>query len=311
MKGTPSMNQICIHAGCIGGLALIAFALPAHAQVEHDFTFEAAAGVEYDDNITVTEIDAETNEDDFAAVFEASIDYEAAFSDTDSLSLGYSFSQTEQFDLSAFDLQIHGTNVTYEHDFESFSAGLTHQFFFTRLGGNDLLDMNRITPFITAFPAKWMFLRASYTYKDKNLINRIDRDAKTHMGEIMSFFFVDGTDSYLTALYRFESEDAKGPEFDFDAHIVKAGLRTRLPFGGEDNRLSFDAEYEARDYEAITPSIGEIRDDDRFTFDASWEVPFGDIFYAEIEYQYRDFSSNLPSSNFTENRAGIKIGLEY
>jgi len=305
------MKQVRLCACAFGCLAMLAIALPTRAQVKHEFTFEAAAGIEYDDNITVTEIDTETNQDDFAGAFEASIDYEAEFSDTDSLSLGYSFSQTEQFDLSAFDLQLHGTNVTYEHDFESFSAGLTHQFFFTRLGGNDLLDMNRITPFITAFPTKWLFLRASYTYKDKNLINRIDRDAETHMGEIMSFFFVDGTDTYLTALYRFESEDAKGPQFDFDANIFKAGLHTRLPFAHDENRFVVSVEYEGRDYDAITPSIGEVRDDDRLTFDAEWEVPIGDLFYALAEYRYRDFDSNFPTSDFSENVASIQFGVRF
>lgn len=283
----------------------------AYAQVKHEFSVEGSVGIEYDDNINVTEIDTETNQDDFAGISEFGAELEVKFNKTDSLSAGYNFSQSEQFDFSDFDLQIHGSNITYDHDFGKVNAGVTHQFFYTRLGGSDLLTMNRATPYISAFPNKYLFVRAAYTYKDKNLNERIDRDAKTHMGEVSSFIFLNGTHTFLSARYRYEDEDAKASEFDFTAHVFKAGIDTRLPFGGEKNRFEVDVEYELRNYKSITPLIGEIRDDDRFTLDVSWQVPFGKNFYLETKYRFRDFRSNLLSADFSENIASASIGFKF
>lgn len=276
-----------------------------------EFSFDGSAGLEYEDNITVPEIDAETNQGDWAAILELGGEYEAEFGEKTSLSAGYDFSMSERFDLSDFDQQIHGANATLEREFGGINTGLTYQFFYARLGGEGLLDMHRVSPFITAFPTKKLFFRAAYTYKDKDLKNRTARDAETHMGEISTFYFIDGTDTYATFGYRYEDEDAFADEFDFEAHVLRAGIDTRLPFGGEKNRFEIDVTYEMRDYSAVTPSIGEVRDDDRFTFDVSWEVPLNDIFFGRVGYRYRDFSSNLPAADFSENLISFGIGFEY
>jgi len=283
----------------------------ATAQVDQDVTFSGAFGVEYDDNITVPQIDAETNQGDGAGMFEAGVDYEADFGDAGVFTAGYSFSASEQFDLSDFDFMLNGLSAGYSRDVGPVNAGVTYRFFNARLGGDNLLDIHSITPYVSAFPHKRLYLRGEYSYQDKDLKNRTARDAETHSGQVSSFVFIDGTDTYLTGKAGYEDEDAKGPEFDFDAVILAGGVKTRLPFGGADNRFSVDLEYESRDYKAVTPSIGEIRDDERTTFELGWRVPFGTRYYVEAEYQYRDFSSNLASSNFTENLGALTFGFEF
>lgn len=138
-----------------------------------------------------------------------------------------------------------------------------------------------------------------------------ERDADTHMGQAGLFYFTDGVDTFWSARYRYENEDAVGPEFDFDAHIIAGALHTRLPAGGPENRLEISLEYEARNYDAVTPSINEIRDDDRFTAQVSWEVPLDEMFFVLAEYRFRDFSSNLPSADYTENVATIQLGARF
>jgi len=290
---------------------LMTAAYPAAAQVSHDFSFDAAAGIEFDDNITVQQVDVETGEDDFAAVLEGGVDWEMEFGESDSLDLGYSANYSQQFDLTGFDLFTQGTRIGYEHDFDSFKMGATHRFFYTRLGGNSFLKLNRIEPHISSFEIENLFLKATYIYQDKEFSNRVARDAETHMGQADAFYFADGVDTFLSFTFRFEAEDAVAPQFDFDAHILRGGVHTRLPFGGSEDRFKVTLEYEGRDYDSITPSIGEIRDDDRFTLDVSWEVPLSKRFFVRAEYRYRDFDSNLPSANYTENNAGLLFGVEF
>jgi len=298
-------------ASLAAGIAAALLAQSAAAQVKHEVSFEAAAGIEFDDNINVTQIDAETEEEDFAALLGAEADWSMEFGESDSLDLGYSLDYTQQFDVTQFDLLTQGLSAAYRHEFENFSAGISHNFFYSRLGGEGFLKLNRTSPSISFFATSKLFLRGAYVYQDKAFEDRTARDAETHMGEVSAFYFADGTDTFLSANYRFESEDAFAAQFDFDANIFKAGLHTRLPFAHDENRFVVSVEYEGRDYDAITPSIGEVRDDDRLTFDAEWEVPIGDLFYALAEYRYRDFDSNFPTSDFSENVASIQFGVRF
>ncbi|RMF11326.1 MAG: DUF560 domain-containing protein [Alphaproteobacteria bacterium] len=309
MKYIEIKSTVIFAIACSIALALASTG-PAAAEGS-EFSVDGYVGLEHEDNITVTEIDAETNEGDWAAILELGAEYEVEIGEKNTLSFGYDFNMSEQFDLSDFDQQIHGANATFERDIGGINAGLTYQFFYARLGGEGLLDMHRVSPFITVFPTKKLFIRAAYTYKDKDLKNRTARDAETHMGEISGFYFIDGTDTFASLGYRYEDEDAFADEFDFEAHVFKAGIDTRLPFGGEKNRFEIDVTYEIRDYSAVTPSIGEVRDDDRLTVDVSWEVPFNELLFGRVGYRYRDFSSNLPSADFSENLVSFGIGFEY
>jgi len=306
-----TLAQTTTRSGLAFGIAAALLAQSALAQVKHELSFEASAGIEFDDNINITQIDAETQEEDFAALLGAEADWGMEFGESDSLDLSYSLDYSQQFDVTQFDLLTQGLSASYQHEFETFSAGITHNFFYSRLGGESFLKLNRTSPSISFFATSKLFLRGAYVYQDKAFENRTARDAETHMGEVSAFYFADGTDTFLSASYRFESEDAFADQFDFEANILKAGIHTRLPFAHDENRFVISAEYEGRDYDAIAPSIGEVRDDDRLTFDAEWEVPIGDVFYALAEYRYRDFDSNFPTSDFTENVASIQFGIRF
>lgn len=308
-----------LHRGCTNRGVACAFAVllcvtaasPADAQVKHDFSVEAFAGIEFDDNITVQQVDVETGQDDFAAILDIGAEWEMEFDESNSLDLGYSLNYNQQFDLTGFDLLTQGARVGYQHEFEGFDLGATYRFFYTRLGGDPFLKLNRIEPYVSFFPVSSLFVRGTYIYQDKAFDNRTARDAETNMGQLDLFYFADGVDTFFSGTYRFENEDAFAPRFDFDAHIFKLGLHTRLPFAGPEDRFEISAEYEGRNYDSITPSIGEIRDDDRFTLDVSWEVPLTEWLFALAEYRYRDFDSNLPSADYTENVASVQIGVKF
>jgi len=284
----------------------------ALAQVEHEFSVEAFAGIEFDDNITVQQVDVETGQDDFAAVFDLGLEWEMDFDQSNSLDLGYSLNYSQQFDLTGFDLMTQGGRVGYQHEFDSFNFGTTYRFFYSRLGGDPFLTLNRIEPYVSFFPVKSLFVRGTYIYQDKAFKNRTARDADTNMGQLDLFYFADGVDTFLSTSYRFETEDTFAPQFDFDAHIFRVGLHTRLPIAAvQEDRFKITLEYEGRNYDSITPSIGEIRDDDRLTLDVSWEVPLTEWLFALAEYRYRDFDSNLPSADYTENVASIQFGVKF
>lgn len=273
------------------------------------FSVELSAGVEYDSNVSIIEIDTQTAEGDFAALIDFGLEYETDLTDNTSLEIGYDFGQDIQFDFSNFDTQTHRGSVELSHDFGAVDGGISYQLVHSRLDGAGFLTLNRLSPYVASYVAdRKAYVRASYIYTDKNFIGRTDRDSEVHAGSAEVFYFVNGLNTYVIAGYRFETEDAVAAEFDFDSHNTKLRLVQRINMGERRARLRGGWRYENRNYSSLTPSIGAVRDDERHKFDISLEVPFNDIMFAELEYNYDIFNSNLPSADFNQSVATVRLG---
>ncbi len=278
---------------------------------ESPFSIDFSTGIEYDTNVSVVEVDTSTAEGDFAALLDLGIEYETEIAPDTSLEIGYDFGQDIQFDFTDFNTQTHRGSLELSHDFGDVDVGASYQFIHSRLGGDGFLTINRVSPYVSTYVGdRTAYLRGSYIYTDKNFVGVADRDSDVNAinGEV--FYFLNGLTTYFILGYRYESEDAVGPEFDFTAHNTKLRVIQRFPLG--DRRAKFRAgwRYENRNYDSITPSIGAIRDDERHKFDASVEIPLNDIFYAELEYNYDIFNSNLPSVDFNQSVVTFRIGGE-
>lgn len=273
------------------------------------FSVEIGAGVEYDSNVSVIEVDASTAESDFAAVIDLGFEYEGDLGDNTEFSIGYDFGQDIQFDFTDFNTQIHRGSAEISHDFGAFNGGASYQLIYSRLGGSGFLRFHRLSPYLATYLGdRKAYVRASYIYTDKEFIGRVDRDADVHAGGAELYYFVNGLNTYLIGGYRYETEDAVAAEFDFNAHNIKARFVQRIPFGSRTTKLRAGWRYENRNYDAVTPSIGVIRDDERHKLDISLELPLNDIFFVETEYEYDVFNSNLPSADFNQSVATVRIG---
>lgn len=301
----------------ITGLFLnILIAIPAFAQssevdekTESPFSFEFSAGVEYDDNISVNELDTNTNSDDFSAVFDGNIRFEKDVGSNTDFELSYNFSQSLHDEFTDFDIQSHLGSASISHDFGSFDAGAAYRFVFSRLGGESFLTLQQFSPYVTKFFGGKFFIRADYTYTDKDFDNRVDRDAETHAGGADFYYFIDGVRTYLVFGYKYKNEDAVDPQFDFNAHNLKVQFSQRFPIGERNLKLKVRWRYETRDYTSITPSINAQRDDDRHRLEIELEIPITDRIFVLAEYEYSDFSSNLPSADYTQSFAGLRVGI--
>lgn len=280
------------------------------AEVTWEWSADGSTGLLYDDNLTVVVLDIASNEQDYAALFDLSGGVTANLTDKDAIRTSYGFSQSKYFEFSQFDLQLHRTSVEYGHEFGSVRTALAHQYFYANLGGNPLLGMHYLTPSLSWSATKSLFIRSEYKYKDKNLKQSDARDAKTSIGSLRAFYFIPETKSFFTGGVQYESENATADEFDFNAYILKAGYRTPLPLGIDGNRLDFDITYEDRAYKSISPQIGEVRGDEKWTLGLSLKVPVTDVLFVEAGYVYRDYKSNFPGANFTENNVTLEFGFE-
>ncbi len=273
--------------------------------------FEASAGAEYDSNISVIQLDTATAADDIAAVFDATIEVEGDLAPGTTLRAGYDFSQSLHADFTNFDLQTHRASAGFTQEIGKITFDLDYSFVDASLGRKGFLTINRIAPALSGFIGKKLFWRLEYVYTDKNFTNRTARDAKVNAGSLSLYYFLDGTRSYWTLRYRYEDENAVAPEFDFRGHEIRLRYTRRFPVAGQDSRLRLTARYEKRNYRAITPSIGVVRDDDRYRFNAEWRIPLTRHLFFLAEYEFASFVSNLPAADFNQHLVSGRLGVTF
>lgn len=270
-----------------------------------------SAGVEYDSNVSVIDVDNNSGADDFAAVFDAEFEFAPDLGDRSSLAFGYSFSQSLYETFDAFNLQSHLATVDASHDLGPFEIGGAYRFAHSRLGGDSFLTLNQFSPSLSRFFGEKVYVRGEYTYTDRNFIGRVDRDGKNHAAAGDVYYFMNGAKTYLALGYRWEKEDTLDPQFDFQGDTFRARFSQRFPVGARDGHFRLGYRYELRDYSSITPSIGALREDKRHRFNAELEIPFGKALFGRLNAEYGDFQSNLPAADFNQTVVSARIGLRF
>jgi hypothetical protein len=271
-----------------------------------------AAGLHYDDLVTVEELDQVRDVGDGAVVFDLDLDYEKNFSQGTDLRLGYSLSQKSYFEETDFDLQIHNVSFGLKHNFENFDLGIETYHVHARLDNDELLSFQHVSPYFTRFLTRRLYLRGSYFYRDKDFPDNPARDGDVHAADADVYYFLDGTRHYFVAGFRYEDEDTRDPEFDFRGRQFELRYSRRFDlYGDRPVRLRLDYRYEDRDYRSLTPSIGEQRDDLRQRWRARMDFPVRENLTALLSYQYRDHDSNLESADFTDNRFEVQLEVTF
>lgn len=271
-----------------------------------------AAGFQYDDTVTVEELDEVRDVGDFAAVVDLDLDYEKRFAQGTDVRLGYSLAQKNYFEETEFDLQIHNFSVDLKQNFEDFDIGLQGYHVLARLDRDELLSFQHVSPYVTAFVTRRLYFRAGYFYRNKDFPDNRDRDGDVHAGDADLYFFLDGTRNYLVAGIRYENENTRAPQFDFNGRQFELRYSRRFDlYGDRPVRVRLDWRFEDRDYRSITPSLGERRDDRRQRWRARLDLPINKRLTTLLTYQHRSHESNLPSADFADNRVEIQIEAAF
>ena len=306
-------------------LLLPALAAPAFAGEARDkadrtseWTFEISAGVKYDSNLSVIEIDQVVPDDDFAAVIKASVDYLLKITPQTTLKVGYDFDQSLYSEHDEFNYQSHAGSAKLRHKFgaeaDASDVALNYRYSYSTLDGDGFMNLHRISPTLGVYIAKPVYLLFEYIYADKDFIGITDRDAVVHSGGVDAFYFIDGPKFMIVAGYQYDDSDANDVDFDYEAHLGKIKLVRRVDVAGVKPKFSVGWDHETRNYSSPTsaaPDAAGRRNDNRNKLKASLEVPVTDVFYALFEYQYRDFNSNLNAADYSENLVEVRVGAEF
>ncbi|MCG8488809.1 MAG: surface lipoprotein assembly modifier [Chromatiales bacterium] len=299
-------NKIVIFSSIMLGSLL---ALPALAdEKSKPFKVEGSLGTQYDSNITVEELDVATSKSDMALLLSADVDYKRALSKKINLNTGYSFSQSLHEDLDQFDRRTHllSASITYGFDSKT-SAGMSFNYADSALDGDGFMSLTRISPFASHYISKKIFIRPALALTDKRFDGQDNRDVDALSMNVDLYYFIDGPKNYLITGYKYTKENADSSAFDYDGHQLKLRWIKRLNLMNMQNKLRLGWRFETRDYDDISSAGGQIRDDTRHRLSADLEIPLQKQTSILLEYEYRNYQSNLDSADFNEHLATVRV----
>ena len=272
--------------------------------------FTGSVGFEHDDNVTVDEVNLATSKSDNAVIIEFSADNMIHADDKHEVEIGYDLYQSLYNSYDEFDLQSHSIYLDGSRKYNNFDLGLNYRYNYNTLGDNKFFGSHSLRPSIWYSISDSWFLDTYYQYEDKKFYKNSDRDADKNTIGLINYLFITPDDMLIIGA-DLNDENTKGDEFDYDGYSFSISYEKTFNINAKEVTISVGYDYENRDYNHITPSIGEKRDDTREDFSMDIEYPINKLFSTVFYYQHINSDSNLESSDYDENIFGMKLEAKY
>ncbi|MEE4143186.1 MAG: surface lipoprotein assembly modifier [Halieaceae bacterium] len=302
-------RRVCLAAAVLAGSCLgrAVAAPPSEQLTPADWSAMLGIGVEYDRNVSVEEVDATTNEGDYAMTLDAGLGVKKQLSTRTQAALTYDFSQSIYDKFSQVDRQTHMVGADLGLELGRLDPSVSVYYINSHLDGSKFLELVRVSPAVSGFLAQKWFARGAYVYSDKTIHQRAGRDASTNAAEADVYFFVRGLRQYFNLGYRFRHENADADQYDYESNGVKLRFIQRFELFSRLTKLELAVRYEDRSYRSDTPAIGEKRDDERTRLRLDYEVPI--IAGAAVQFfaGYADYESNYEPANYDQTIVGTRF----
>jgi Tfp pilus assembly protein PilF len=180
--------------------------------------------------------------------------------DRGSLTLGYEFSQTLQFELNEFNLQDHRPSAELSWDFGPVQVGVLGTYDYYFLQTDSFLQEGAGFPWLVIpedrIGRAEVFFRARY----QDFLKRPFQDVRNSLNYspgFRQFFYLDAPEDYVFIGYRFDREDALesvGDPFAYNGNEVEAGIGWQLP---QDVGIEASFAYRNEDYDSASDGRGD------------------------------------------------------
>jgi hypothetical protein len=278
---------------------------------EKPWSVSLRAGIEYDDNVTVSLQDLASGVDDYSSVFEFSGDYKFLKTKKFELQAGYDFYQSLYHELTEFNLQSHIFSLGGGYKINGVNTDVFTSYNRTTLGGEDFLESYSVAPQIGFFPSEKWYALIGYSYEDFEFFTDRSRDGESHSFGLDNFIFFMGGKSYILIGYRFEDRKTRDDQFTYEGHFATLGIKTPLPIFDRKGSFNLSYRYFYKDYTNVTPSLNQERRDFRHTIHVGLSQPLCEWLALNLSYEFIDSVSNLRAIDFTENVASLSLSITF
>ena len=224
-----------------------------------------------------------------------------------SLRFGYSYDDARNRDLTDYDIAVHGLSAGATRKLGRITAAVDYQFSHVLLGEHPYLDMHMVSPALSGFATRRLFVRAAVTYLRKDFKTTPQLNADTTLIGLDGYRFFARRKGYVAAGLRIDDEIAQAPSFSYGA--FQASLRAQVPFRllGRDAKARLGYAWQERQYRDPTPSIGTARHETRSTVTAGLDWPVTRALTWRSQLRYIDRHSNVAIYDYRERMASTML----
>jgi hypothetical protein len=285
----------------------------AFAQEQAGFSVSGSleAGVEYNSNVSVEELDSAIGASDNAAVIDGSV--ELSWKPVQKLTVdgGYSYSSRSYREFDQFDLDMHLMYADVSYDFEPLTLGTNYYLADAQLGGDDFLTLKQYSIYAGKLVSDRWFLRGALNFSDKSFDFFSERDSEGEGVGLDTFYFFNEGRSTLVMGVSIDEEVAAANQYSYDARTLRLRYTNRFSLLQKDARIQLGVRAQDRDYLGIDPAIGTRRDDRQLLAEARFELKMNSWLELVTQLERGSYSSNLPSADYNENRAMLGLKLSF
>lgn len=297
------------------GDAALALLMSFGAEVESEskpWSVTLGGGLEYDDNLSVPESDFNSGESDTAAVFDLSAIYETDWREVE-LEAGYDFYQSLYFDVDDLDMHSHSISGTATTEYKEFDPSASYRYTNIRLGGDPYLQVHSASIGAGRVLQEWWYVNIAYNLQGRDFDDGddSDRDGLRNILAVDHYFFYRPRQLSGILSWYLEVQDADGSEFDYLGNRLRFNLRGPTEIKGLEVQLEVGYDFEDRDYDNVTPSIGKKRWDKRHTFHTRARIPVAPPMDVVFDYRYIDSDSNLPEQDYEQNIVTLRVEMRF
>lgn len=261
---------------------------------------EIEAGLEYDSNLNVVELDTVSEDSDTAWLFTAGLD--GTFTPTDRLTMtgGYSFSSTNYLTHSDFDQDIHLASADVSYDFDAVTVGTSYHYSRAFLASEPLLDFSLASVYLGKLFDNGVYLRGSLQEKRKTFEDEKARNAEAQGVSADVYYFFNDAQTMISIGVDRDDEDASSEVFDNEMLGFRSRFSHRFLVSGHNHKVQLGWRYVERDYADQDPLLGNPRHDAQGVVDASWAVGLNSVFTVEGKVESGRYRSTLETADYDE-----------
>lgn len=267
------------------------------------------AGMEYQSNVNISELEQASGESDTATVLEGEINAAWQVSDNVRLDSGYSINDKRYRNTSAYDSRLQLAFIDASYAFDNLTLGSSVYLAQADLDGSDFLALNQFSVYAMHNLSDSWFIRPSVVYADKDFAQFESRDASNKSANIDSFWFFQQGQRFISLGATYEDEDTLDKAFSYRAKSMNIRLSNQFDLWHVVQKIQLGMKLTQRDY-ALAINDNK-RNDIHQHIDAKWELNINSTFALLTSVEYGDYQSILTSADYDETRAGLMLQASF
>ncbi|WP_188151991.1 hypothetical protein [Teredinibacter waterburyi] len=322
----------------------LGFSLPLYADTAA-VSAQVGVGTEYDSNVSLVELDRNTQQGDWAT--KTNLGLTAEWQPKEKLTLrgGVFYDGKKYQQYESFDLAVARGNLESSYRFSWLTAGASYNYAAAYLDRQDFLALSQTSVFASKLFTQKFYLRAAATQKHKTFAEQSQRNADTWEWSGDFYRFMNSGQRFITVGFSLEQESARDQAYSFDGVNLRARWSNDFKLWNKSSQVQLGWRYLKRNYSAANVSVGSDpqgesqqsgveqldglqdeygdansdgqaarianRADTQQHIELQWSVKLNRYISVATKLSASDYQSNLAAADYRETLSSLQIKAEF